>query len=591
MIKASLKQKINNSILLFILLCLSTCAHVEAPPGGPEDVTSPQLKGISPNPGALNQPKDLKVMLEFTEWVKDDLHRNKVFISPALPQKLKFNFKGKKIEVTCGSPLKEETTYILTIINSIQDLHRHHLKKSYQLVFSTGSHLDSGRIKGQVENVNKAGVYVALYPLGARRSSLVHLTEPGEKVPDSLPHLKKERPMYLIRADSLGIFDYKGIKEANYSVLAFEDLNGNLKPDVGIERVGIGQGVFELGSENLQIELFLSEYDTNRVVSGELQWMGEELKRKEGVALMSGSIQITWSKPSKVRHFKVENFLLQDKDSTEYKVIELDTMGTTMSLWIQDLAADKEYDLYALPNGKKEEIESVFKYKIGSFDLTEKVDTTQQKYAPLSFLNHGRDVSFSQPLIFGTTHYLSEQALLELKESLILEQKDSAKVDTLNVMIKRTGFHSFSLQVDSIDYTGKPMTLRLKSDSILDSTVVVQPLASWTLMDKKNWGKCKIKTKKLRGDWQYELIFLSAKKKAKKGEGQKRVYPQKSLSDGLEMSDLPSGAYFLSYYKDENKNGKWDKGSLNPWVQQEMKRVYQDTIKIKPQETTEVNVP
>ena len=120
------------------ILFLLHCAHMEAPSGGPKDETPPQLSGIFPAPGSVNVPLKLEVKLEFTEWIQRSWVNlpfiSQVTLSPALARKLIFKVKENSIYITSNSSLQPNTTYILSVNNSISDLNNQRLKKNFHLI-------------------------------------------------------------------------------------------------------------------------------------------------------------------------------------------------------------------------------------------------------------------------------------------------------------------------------------------------------------------------------------------------------------------------------------------------------------------------
>ncbi|MFC1584700.1 Ig-like domain-containing protein [Fibrobacterota bacterium] len=607
-------------LLLHLLLISFTaflchCAHIERPPGGPEDTESPFITAVYPEPGSLNQPRRLNLKFEFSEWILKDLAQNKVFISPALSQKLQFKVKGNLVEITSGSLLDSNTTYILSVSNSVSDLHRQKIKKSYNLIFSTGSQLDTVQFSGlvQVEKKSVKNLIVGLYPTGASRNTLQHLTEPGEKVPDSLPHPGRERPMYLIPADSNGVFAYTGFRPGSYSVLAFQDQNNNLRPDIGAEEIGIGDPAFPLNKAGT-IGLRLAPYDTVPPVLLSALWLGEKLDSTDGALETHGIIQLKFSKKmSDETVADINNFLVIKSDSSDtMKVFSscFKPKSPEIELWTSPLTPDSLYivkclkgtDLYSNPIDSQK--------NIAYLTPVSAVDSLPARVFPLSFSSGDSSMFLNRPLEFFSSKLLTPSQLDIFKEEI------SCRVngDSVSILISLINHHTFALILPSLPYEGQEVVFFRKfpeppdsislpdsgaikpaepdstalSPAIKDTTAAAagikargKKLAVFYLADKTRWGKCKVIQDGTR--WRLTLAFkhLPSSKEYIKNTGKRKR---------ATIDSLPDGPYLLSYFKDDNNNRRWDPGHISPWTSQEISGEIADTLTIEAGETKTVTV-
>lgn len=235
------------AILFLTLVLLLACATVIAPSGGPEDKLSPRVAAVYPSPNATNLPTELFLRIEFDEWIQSTLPRNAVSISPPLEKKLRYEISGDVLEITSRSVLDSNTTYTLTIGNSLKDLRGNPISPPFQMSFSTGKTIDSLFLAGQIlltPEMLKAKQLpsIALYPIGSERKKRNYLRkylDSNQKEIDSLPALTKEIPLFFTQTDSTGRFKAIGLSPGRYRVLAFVDINGNRRLEFSDELASV----------------------------------------------------------------------------------------------------------------------------------------------------------------------------------------------------------------------------------------------------------------------------------------------------------------------------------------------------------------
>ncbi len=235
--------------LALVLACIGfwACATQVAPGGGPEDKLAPRIAAVYPAPNTTNHPEELYVKLEFDEWVNASIPRSAVSISPPIEGKMKFEVSGKTVVLTSRATLDTGTTYTVTFASGIKDLHGNALAKPFNVVFSTGDHIDSLTLSGRVlvnDSMTRKKTYpsIGLFLMGPEREGRRYLEKYRDtvtKVLDSLPMLTKEPPLFMTRADSVGSFTLTGLKPGRYRVVAFVDVNGNQKIEPSQELAGV----------------------------------------------------------------------------------------------------------------------------------------------------------------------------------------------------------------------------------------------------------------------------------------------------------------------------------------------------------------
>lgn len=255
-------------------MLIIACATQVAPSGGPEDKLPPRVAGVYPAPNSTNHPTELMVKLEFDEWINASIPRSAVSISPPIDKKLRFEVSGRNLLLTSRAVLDTGTTYTVTFAAGIKDLHGNALATPFQVVFSTGSVIDSLTVSGRVlvsQEMARKKEYpsVGLFLLGEERNTRHYLDKYRDSTTKELskePMLLKEPPLYVTRADSAGHFTLTGLKAGHYRVVAFMDGNGNQKLELSTEQAGLWTGDLQLTPESTDtLWLAVADMDTTKL--------------------------------------------------------------------------------------------------------------------------------------------------------------------------------------------------------------------------------------------------------------------------------------------------------------------------------------
>lgn len=203
----------------FIGLLAVSCARIEPPPGGPPDVTPPQL--ISIKPDSLAQIPNFKgeVEFQFDQVVSEGSTPNQgagngdleklIILSPTtrVPD---VNWRRNRITVKPSEGWRPNTVYRVELLPGVTDLRRNQMKQGAVLTFTTGAELPKTTIDGTVVD------WTTSRPApGALVEALL--------VKDSLP--------YRGLADSSGHFSLGPLPGGEYLVRGVLDQNRNNIPD------------------------------------------------------------------------------------------------------------------------------------------------------------------------------------------------------------------------------------------------------------------------------------------------------------------------------------------------------------------------
>ena len=131
------------SILMYtVISCVSSCANIIPPSGGPRDSLPPVL--VKATPDVMSKhiiPK--KITLTFNEYVQlQDIGQNLICypnpkITPIVESKL------KNVTIKIRDTLQPNTTYVFELGNAIREINENNAINKFTYVFSTVDQIDS----------------------------------------------------------------------------------------------------------------------------------------------------------------------------------------------------------------------------------------------------------------------------------------------------------------------------------------------------------------------------------------------------------------------------------------------------------------
>lgn len=225
------KNLINTVIVTGILAFLifpPSCANTSSPPeGGPKDTLPPVLMEIVPAYNSAMHPTDVKhsqVSFEFDEYVTLNNPNSFIFLSPPQSKPPTAKIKGKKVVVSFAEPLDSNQSYSLSLGEAVKDNNEGNPFPPYTYSFSTGDHVDSLFVSGNIVESS------TMLPM-SNITVLFH-TDPSDSA------IFKVRPRAAAKSDLWGYFTVRNLPaDTVYRVFAIEDLNNNNLYDPDQERV------------------------------------------------------------------------------------------------------------------------------------------------------------------------------------------------------------------------------------------------------------------------------------------------------------------------------------------------------------------
>lgn len=196
-----------------------------APDGGPKDETPPNIIGVYPEPNATNVTTDV-IRFYFSKHVDQRSFEQALFISPIIDD-IEIRWRGRQVELRIHEPLRENTTYSITIGTDVRDLREgNRLSESFTLAFSTGDEIDRGQISGQVFYEKPEGVLILAYEL--RDSVMADTLNPAEHEPD-----------YITQTGEHGHFRLPYLRFGKYRIIAIRDEFQNRLYDRDVDPFGV----------------------------------------------------------------------------------------------------------------------------------------------------------------------------------------------------------------------------------------------------------------------------------------------------------------------------------------------------------------
>lgn len=232
---------------LIFILCLSSCANIIPPNGGDKDVNSPKILQSTPNNNQINFKSD-NIEIKFDEKIIVSDFYQYFYISPPIKEKVKYEVKGDKLIIKLGQELNKNTSYYLSLGNCIKDLNEGNVANDLSLSFSTGNIIDTLTIKGEAIDIKTGeklnNIFVSLYTYDANKNR---------------PEFKNEIPDYISKTNENGHFKFTNLKNQQYYLYAFEDLDNNQKLNLPNERLGFTDTIISSKSFQNVIKLYSEE--------------------------------------------------------------------------------------------------------------------------------------------------------------------------------------------------------------------------------------------------------------------------------------------------------------------------------------------
>jgi len=532
--------------LLFLPLfsLIFGCANRQPPGGGPRDHDPPKLLKATP-PNMTRHFKAKVIKLDFDEYFKLTNQYTEISMTPTPTKPPEYLRRQKSLVITLKDTLEKNTTYVINFGKAIADVTEGNILKNFTYVFSTGEHIDSLNISGRVINTQtgerEKDATVMLFTL--KQDSLL---------------FGKKRPSVFTSTDTSGDFTLNNLHPGEYRIYALKE---SISPGTKIynndrDLIAFTTKNIHLtrDTSNVRLKLFLATPDKFRVV---------EKKFFD----LDGSIFFSFNKPLDNPSIVIN----YPPDFDKYKIVYFSPTKDTARVFMKNMDFDS-LSMSIYDNGKPLDTISKHKGRKESFTrtMTFRYDISQD-----GKLKPGRSFTVTTNLPVQSF----DVSLLSLKE-------DSTDVNNFNVVQDSTDAEKFFVQ-----YRWKQnhtYTFTISADAFTD------------IYGDKNKGTHKIFV--LDKPENYSLLTLNitvpdtAKQYIVQLENDKKQVLRSDVihkNATLNYKDYITGKYTVKVVYDDNKNGKWDSGSVRLRRQPENIWVDPDIISLRPnwEQTTPLVIP
>lgn len=502
------------------LIILASCAQILAPTGGDKDNTSPEVLEYNPKNKTTNFTKT-KIDITFNEYIQLTKTDEQIIISPPLNTKPDFNNKGKVLEIKFQETLLPNTTYTINFGNSIGDNKENNtLPLSY--VFSTGNAIDSNFISGEVLNAftnqPEKDITIGLYQASNYTDSTAY----------------KYKPVYLGKTNMNGVFTITNLPNTSFYLLAFNDVNKNLKYDKTEAISFLNNAVNTTDTVITKITLKLFKPETYPIGSI-VDTFCKELNKFSFVTYKSNGLNITSTHGK--QYIKTINtgtgldtIYVFTKTTDSVARFTVSTQNKTKQISIKNTPVFKAPQLSTLIT-KQVEINDSIKLKFNNPIIS--IDTSRIK-----LLKDSTQLKYNCIKISDFEYALAYN--WEEKTSYKIQVLDSACKDFYNQYNKKDG-SGFTIKA-------------LKEYANLLLHITIPPLSKH----------------------QYLLQLLS--------DDEKRIYHEFIITQkqDINLINILPGTYKIKYIYDSNGNHNWDNGDFNQKQQPEQVGYFKENLIIKP---------
>ena len=226
-------------------------------------MTPAALASSIPAPLSKNVSATEPVVIEFTKAMDEKSVADNLFIVPIPAQwpELKWKSGSRVLTLRFPKPLRDNTTYVITVGSKASDTRNNQLKDSISLKFSTGEVIENGEIRGKV---------VPFHFFTARPENVSGVDIVAYNLADSTarPDPRNDIPDYMTQTNTDGSYRLVGLSSSTYRLFAIGDKDRDGFYTEGYDMIGVAPHdvVFAKGDTlALAPQIAISEKDTSLV--------------------------------------------------------------------------------------------------------------------------------------------------------------------------------------------------------------------------------------------------------------------------------------------------------------------------------------
>ncbi|MCE2503951.1 MAG: Ig-like domain-containing protein [Chlorobi bacterium] len=537
------------------------CASGEniSPPGGPPDKEAPIIKKTEPADGTINFSSD-KIRITFNEYLQESGVSDQIVITPIPERPPEIDWSGKTLEIKFRGPLLENKTYAITIGSGLTDLSGNRFGSPQTVRFATGPMIDSGSIAGLVAGMDRRDAFVFAWILPEDAETFNDTMQYKDVVPDVIAPVGDD-----------GSFSLEGLPPGRYRLMALVD-------EFADRSYSPGTDAFGLATEDYVVD---ATYTPVRGVRIRLQPAALDLASPQLFSATSVSplqTNLRFSEPIDTSAIQTDRFRIT-VDGTEVPVIDAWQSALNpliITLRHQELPPNREGGVETFRLLDTVGLVLADTARETTFTTTDKPDTFPPVFQ-LSVPQNG-SIRMTDTLFLK----FDEEIQLDRNDSLIWVTDTTAGKGVQYQLERKYPalFHAFALDTTfhtpsailSVDLRAFRDIGGYSVDSLWQAPVRIKPLQQ-------------------RGTLQGRLIDSAAEDVPHiilltSTEDNREYHVQLAKPGDWEIAEIPGGEYRLSAFRDNNDNGEYDYGSLDPYRPGEVFVERSGTVRVRARWTT-----
>jgi hypothetical protein len=508
-----------NFFFFITILALWGCAAQQKPQGGPRDLTPPKILKATPE----NQTRNFKakqIQIDFDEYFRLTNQYQEISITPFMEKQPEYKISKKSLVIDFKDSLLKNTTYVINFGKAVADVNEGNVLKNFTYVFSTGSHIDSLSLSGNVINsttgLKEKDALVFLFPVSQ----------------DSLLFGKK-KPTIFTTTDTAGNFSLNNLREDTYRIYALKQPSPDkiFKPEADLIGFSNKSIVVDKDSSNIVLKLFKQVPDNFRVA--------------EKHFMPDGKYSMVFNKPLEKPSLKILYPPALDKE----KIAEFSKTRDTAIVYMRNMAFDS-VSIAILDNNKP--VDTVYQLK-----------SKNEKFE--------RNLVFS----FGTNrdNKLKPGTDLLLTANFPLENFDLANIALLEDSV---AVSNFTLQKDTANLRRYTMKYRWRANSKYQLNLTDGAFTDiygdkskrsgkpFTIDKPENYSQLTLKVSVPADTGKMYIVELM--------DDIKTVVRRDIITKNTSLlyKNFFTSKYTVRVVYDANKNGRWDSGNVKRREQPEV---------------------
>lgn len=499
-----------------IAIGLLSCATPVAPTGGPADSEGPVLLKTIPESGTTNF-SGRTFEFQFNEFISRTSVPGAITVEPDLGIEYDISWKRKTLFITFKEAFPDSTTMILKLGTGVSDTHNNKIARPITLAISTGDQIDQGMITGRIR--------MAASGKADTEQKVLLYREPVDF---------SKKANYQAQTDTGGVFTFSYLAEGRYKALLVNDRNRNKIWDRNAE------SAYPFFREFITLEK--GGLDTLDVIyTTQVDSIAPTL---QGVGLFSTNrMRLRFSE--NVTFSEGAEFVITDSTGNRYSeayplYVAPDEGFVTFAQSNEPLNEGQEYRVQVdgitdLAGNKPDS--TVF-----SFTGTSQEDTTRQRIISASDKN-----GLLQHEKFTVTYAAPIEDSEIIDSTVVIEgEVDFPDWPEMEVVRNQLTIKPQGEWIEGVEYQFLVWNPRTQRRTLFQPEV-------W---DSTEYGEVEINLENTDSSATHYVRLLNQ-------EGEEIAF--EAFNTSIEIADLPPVSYTLIVYRDENKNGTWDRGKVIPY--------------------------